>query len=265
MKWFLVLLLSCAAAFAQVPAGSLLAGAAGSSGLQPATDMLLWWKADGNITFGSSNDVAVWLDHSGHGNNAFNATAGSSRPLFQTNQINGLPAIYFNAAATPRFDLTNMFTSETSAELFVVVKLVNDPTAGTADSGQWRFAGTGDINIFPYSDGNIYEGFCSTVRKTVGNPTPTLTSWRLYNTSSTNGSWIARLDGTQIFSTAVNTFTSDASGIMATDRRFGQSGSTSSYMNGRVAEVILYGRVLSSADRDQVESYIASKYALTIN
>lgn len=66
----------------------------------------------------------------------------------------------------------------------------------------------GDVvsNHFPFTDGVIYDGFCSTVRKTVGDPTPPLTNWHIYTCRSQTNLWKANLDGAELHSTTSNTF-----------------------------------------------------------
>lgn len=221
--------------------------------------LLQWFKADAITGASDTDPLAAWTDQSGNGFDATQVTP-AQQPVYRTGQINSLPAVQF-VSPSHFFNLTNPFTSQTEAELFVVVKLNNDPPT-TNKWGQWRFAGTGDNNAFPFTDGVIYDGFCSTLRKTVGNPTPSLAAWRLYNTSSAASSWIARLDGTQIFSTTSNVFSSAATGTMGTFRLLGATASVN--MDGFIAEVILFDHVLSAEDRTTVESYIADKYALTI-
>ncbi|HEX3111588.1 MAG TPA: hypothetical protein VHU41_20980, partial [Thermoanaerobaculia bacterium] len=44
----------------------------------------------------------------------------------------------------------------------------------------------------------------------------------------------------------------------------GTGTSYSEYWNGDIAEVIVYGRILSDAERTQVEDYLAKKYGLTL-
>jgi hypothetical protein len=234
---------------------------ASSSLSPPLTGMLLWLKADAISGKTNGEIFCVWTDSSGLGNSTTNkALTSTSWPKYLTGQINGLPAVYFNATNNNRLDLATMFTSETSAEVFLVLCVTNDPGKGN-NVGAWHFAGTGDFAIYPYTDGVIYDEFATTVRKTVGNPTPALTAWNVYNTTSTNGEWTARLNRTQLFTTASNTFTNGANGISGTQRFLAlQPGGTGGF-NGMMAEIILYGRILSSTERTTTLSYLTNKYA----
>lgn len=84
-------------------------------------------------------------------------------------------------------------------------------------------------------------------------------AWRLYNVSSAAGDWTSRLDGTQHFNTTSNTVA-----FRGTDVFLGKSQGGGHYIDGDVAELILYDHVLASGDRDTVEAYIADKYGLPI-
>jgi cytochrome c-type biogenesis protein CcmH/NrfF len=44
----------------------------------------------------------------------------------------------------------------------------------------------------------------------------------------------------------------------------GTGTSYSEYWNGDIAEVIVYGRTLTDAERTQVEDYMAKKYGITL-
>ncbi len=247
---------------AQFGAPSDLTWGGSTLSLLPLGSLLLWLKADYLMTLAPTNAIATWFDASGLGNNA-TQSATNNRPLYMTNQINGLPAVGFNATNALFLDLPQMFTNETSAEVFVVVKLNNDPPTGSR-YGQWRFAGTGDINAFPFTDGVILDGFCSTLRKSTANPSLALTSWRLYDVTSIDNAWTNRVDAVVLFGTASNTFTNGTGSTMGTARRLGQSGSSSVYLNGSIAEVLLYGRILSGAERTNVQNYITARYGLTL-
>lgn len=223
--------------------------------------LLLWYDANAITGLSDTDPIATWPDESGNGNDATQSTA-ADKPLYRTNQINGLPAVEFDGTSD-YFSVAGLFGgSETAAEMFIVVKLDADPPATTTKTGSWNLAGNGGVTSFPRTAGDIRDSFCSTALKVVGNPTPSLTAWRLYNAASAAGDWKARLDGTQIFSTATNTFTITALGPgLSLGRWFSTS---FSYLDGMIAEVLVFDHVLSAGDRDVVEAYIADKYALTI-
>lgn len=98
----------------------------------------------------------------------------------------------------PNFDPSS-FTAGTG--VFVWKRTADPGTLGQF----WNFGSSGNSNYFPFSDGVIYDDFGSTVRKTVGNPTPSLANWHIYSARSAANLWKANLDGVELFSTATNT------------------------------------------------------------
>jgi hypothetical protein len=99
-----------------------------------------------------------------------------------------------------------------------------------------------------------------TGRKTLVNPTPSLTSWRLYDAISISSEWTARLDGTQIYTTGTNTVTTTG------NRFIGKSEYPTGgpfYLKGYIAEVIFYKAKVGTSDLASIKTYLANKYALT--
>ncbi len=172
------------------------------------------------------------------------------------NGLNGLTVIDFAASGVQWLDLQSL-ASLTAVEIFVVVKAAQDPNATSAGSILWHMGTAGTTTHYPESDGVIRESAGTTVRKVVGNPTPALTSWRLYNVISTSAEFTANLDGTQLFTTATNVV-----GLPAAPR-LGHSASSASFV-GQIAEFIVCNAKLSTPDRTSMKAYIATKYGLTI-
>lgn len=136
---------------------------------------------------------------------------------------------------------------------FLVVKTDFDPNSGTA-CGVWELGASGEINWFPWpTDSGVYDNFGSTVRKTTGNPTLDLsTAFRTYCVVSAPGEWTSRFDGTQHYTTATNTVGFPAAPFLG--------GSGGQWLDGDVADFILYDRKLSSAEILMVEAWLDSEY-----
>lgn len=144
----------------------------------------------------------------------------------------------------------------TDAHAFVVVKLDADPAVALATSGLWVMSTSGDAptTIFPYTDGVVYDGFGSTARRTVGNPTPALTSWRIYEVRSASGSWEAKLDGATLFSTATNTV-----GFPAVPSIGGNEGG--GRLDGRWAYFGIFP-ALTPTDAGRLRTYLQTRFGL---
>lgn len=200
--------------------------------------------------------VAFWQDQSGLGNN-FTQSTSANRPTWKTGIVNSMPVLRFDGSNDQLVGPS--LSALTAGEAFIVVKVDADPPGVNTVSGSWKFGSNATDCHYPFTDGVIYEDFGTTARKTVGNPTPSLASWRLYNVISVSGEWTANLDGTQIYTTATNTVGFSTApiigGNVANDRR----------LDGDIAEFIVYNKKLEVPERTAVKTYIANRYALTIS
>ena len=214
----------------------------------------LWLKADGITGLANADPIATWPDSSGNSRDATQATSGM-RPTYRTNVVNGKPIVRFDGS-DDYFALPNFLTGFTAGEIFCVLKIDADPpaTGGATGIGIW---GSGIQSHLPWTDGIIYDSFGSTARKTTVDPTPALTSWRLYNVTSKSGEWTSRLDGVQLYTTATNTVGWSSAPIL------GYSQAALYYLDGDLAELLLFSRELTSGERANVQSYVASKYGLS--
>ncbi len=224
-----------------------------SGGGPPAANLQLWLKADAITGLNDGDRVTTWIDSSGNSRDATQSVA-ADKPTYKINIINGKPVVRFAAANTEFMNLPNFLTGFGAGEIFLVVKLNNDPPV-TGSGGIWDFGSDAASSHYCFDDGFIYDEFATTARKGTVNPTPSLAAWRLYNVSSQANEWTSRLDGTQIFTTATNTV-----GWSTTPKIGGET----FFCDGDIAELILYSTVLSTADRTAVKTYIAAKYNLTL-
>jgi hypothetical protein len=213
------------------------------------------YKDAGTTLAADGETIQQWNDQSGQGNHAAQATAGQ-RPTYKTNVINGKPAIRFTSGSATNVLLPAGFDSAfSSAEIFIVLRINNDPPGADVSSGLWTLgSGGGLATHFPYTDGIIYETFGTTVRKVTGDPTALLTGLSVYNVSSAPNAFTSRINNVQHFTTATNTVGWDGT------PRIGCDGSGAYRLDGDVAEVVMYDTVLSGADRSAVYSYLSGKW-----
>lgn len=172
-------------------------------------------------------------------------------PVNDTNQINGLAAARFDTQAL----LFPDYSALTAVHMFIIVKLDADPPPTEDTTGLWG-TGAATRTHFPFTDSNIYEGFGSTTRQTVGNPAAALTSWRVYEIISTSSEYTVLLDGTQLFTTGTNTVGWGA------DRWLGRSHGTRVTLKGWVAGAYLASAKLTT-DRAALITYINDRFALS--
>lgn len=213
---------------------------------------LYQWLDASQLSLSDNDAVSSWTDESGNGRHATQGTGGN-QPIFKTGIVNSLPVIRFDG--TDDFLSLGDFSAFTEGEAFVVFKLNADPPATSATTGFWWMGNTASAH-FPWTDGVIYDDFGNDARKTTVDPTPALTSWRVYNVYSAANDWQSFIDGVSQHSTGTNTVYFAATAVL------GHSASTSYHLDGDVAEFILYSNKLSGGDRAAVQSYLDTKYAL---
>ena len=168
------------------------------------------------LTFVGANNgfVKTWYDQSGNGRNATQTDNNLQPQIVNAGTViveNTKPTISFISPASGDSGLGGLSFSDFSAsavEGFLVIKAKNDPPATDKSSGGILLgsaSGGGSDTHYPYTDGNIYDSFGTTARKTVGNPATSLAQLNLYNPLSISGGWSTRLNTVQIFSTGTNT------------------------------------------------------------
>lgn len=226
-----------------------------------------WWEP--SLDSGSNGVGLQTLTGQANGRNWTQATSGS-RPLYDTtNALNGHAVLTFN---TNRFlngpDMSGIpqgVGSTKQGHIFIIVKTDADPQAAGGDTGLWKMTGASDSTHFNFPDGNIYDSILKGARDNFGNPAASLTSWRVYEASIIassgvgvpNGEYIVRLDGTQIFTNG----TVQASFIAAPTlgRNLANQG-----FKGKMAGLYLFTQKLSTDDRNNMVSYINTRFGLSM-
>lgn len=240
----------CALMAAQSPGGV-------SSGLQ------VWLKADaGTSTTTNGANLSAWNDQSGNGRHATMSNL-SRQPVYHASAINGLPAIYTNGGS--RYldvDLSSIANGE-----FTIIAVTQ-----RANSNFFNyFIG---INPGAASNSNLAMGFRQGNQINLSLPTgnsramvttyagvnePATSMWADYSSTATR-----RVGMTQ---NGVDLQVTGTGGTIIAQTGIGQigRGSNTAGFTGFISEVIVYNRVLSSTERNQVQSYLAVKYGLAAN
>lgn len=242
------------------------------------TDMVYWLDAqdldgDGSAegiageTGQSSGQVSTWTNKTG--GTDFTITAGQSNgttPDLKEDQINFNAAIHFNESVTTDY-LGAQVTDFPSTEItqFIVFR-----STGSGD-GIFSYATAGHDNEFTLFDqSSLY----------------TLKEVRIYNTGlDLNGGEVNILSLDRVSSPGSTNVFVNASGyvnnpysllsgdmdntgtiILAQEQdEVGGGLSANQAMPGQIAEVITYNTVLSVADQQAVNSYLAIKYGITLD
>jgi hypothetical protein len=220
------------------------------------TGLRLWLTGDTITGLVDGDPVSTWTDQS---TAAINATATSTtRPIYKTSILNGKAIVRFDGSNDTMPLASQPLTGASAGTFFGVAKLDTDPPGTTTTTGPilGDFGNdTGADSVFPWTDGSIYDAWGSTVRKSAGNPTPALTSWFIYCVQSASGLWRNYVNGgTVLFTTATNTVTWDTAPKVGSDAGL-------YFLDGDIAEIIVYNSQLSTTDMNQVGNYLVSKYS----
>jgi len=211
--------------------------------------------AGNGIIPASGATVSTWVDKSG---NANNGTSGSA--TFQTDSAGGF--INFTGSQTYAITNPNIVVNQYFT-IFVVEQLQNYAGGEAAFMG-----GNGSFNAnlhmrYVTGGGGIKFGFFgndldASVTAFLTNATQPI---RIWSFSFTASSRVIYLNGTSIGSDGNNTQISAWGGanIGAMVSYGGQ------YYNGKMREVMIYSGTMTTTPRQQVESYLAQKWNLTLS
>ena len=230
---------------------------------------ILWLAAHRITGLNDGDAVTTWSDLSGSGNDATQATA-SLKPIYRTSIINGRAVVRFDGVndvlsmgTALNFERTDTFT------IFVVAKptstasndgLIAKRGAAAAYTG-WTFLKTSNNTlgfqlINNFSGGNYLQSL-------TGGPTNITGSFRILGMTYAGTSLIS---GVLLYiNGAAETFTADldslsASILTAAPSNIGNINNGGNALTGDVAEIIVFNSVLSAANRQRVESYLAGIY-----
>lgn len=250
----------------QVTSGAVFASSGGD--WTPADDLSsalgLWFDAQDAATITqSAGNVSQWSDKSGANRHAVQAT-GAAQPAYQATGFDGshpcLSFDYTNAQFLTPPDVSG--AGWTAAEIFYVGRRGADPPPAGAATGTFFGTGpAGDGEHEPWLDSVIYIfGFTNWAqRKTVGNPTQSLANSRILHIRSAPDDWAYSIDGTDVFTTASNTVSFD------NPIYIGRSGNAIYSLDGKIGELIVFNRALTTDERQKVEGYLAWRWGLQVN
>lgn len=219
----------------------------------------LWLDAaDASTITESGGAVSQWDDKSGNARNAAQATE-ANRPTLLANGIGGKPSLQFDGVDDYLINAAAGLPLGSSARsLFVVYRPLVLTGANSVVSqgefnstGQWfalqfRQTPSGD----PYFAGfnaDLSSGDAITLDSKIAGVTYNGTNVILYKNGTLKSSAARTLN------TTGNTFS------------VGSSPGQAEFANGLIGEIVMTSSVLSTLDRQRVESYLAHKWGLTAN
>jgi hypothetical protein len=224
----------------------------------------LWMDAADarTLTTGGGGKVTQWADKSGVGAN-MTPRGSFGNATIQANYQNGLSALNFsgfNQYQTPAN--TGVYPSD----VYILVALKSLTRMDVISVGPTNADNFNSLTFAEYSARRWHNGSSSFSRTpaTVATSDETSTSLLIMNWSLANNNFIIRRNGTQLSSTSAYTYGPSAGAIIQIGFRH-QNFDTNLSFDAYVAEVVTFDRQLADAERQQVEGYLAWKWALQAN
>jgi hypothetical protein len=216
----------------------------------PLGNLNLWLKSDSGLILQTVNKTLQrWVDQSGRTNDATQAS-NPNEPLLVTNVLNGKPVVRFGASSSQYFNLPNVLVGTTQAEAVVVLKVATNVPAVTRSL--WKFGTYGATTSYPNSSGQINDDFGNNAMRFVGVPAQPLNQYHVYDVASAPNLWSAWVNGILQTTSTANTYASNSAPTL---------GYGTAYFDGDIAEVLIFNRALSSAERDSLNQYLNSRYS----
>jgi hypothetical protein len=225
--------------------------------------LALWMKADADLTTGAT---MTWADQSPNGLTA-TQSAAASQPTFKSNAINFNPALTFpdNSNNFLAVSAPALPTGNISYSIFSIAKATLLTGAFTGYNYiyvEGNDAGNQRVSVGRQNSTMTQANYLNDLN---AGPITTNVPYLLrYTRNSTNGTRVNGLNGVQV-GTDVNTGLNKTN--VAGYPRIGNTtaGAGQESWDGDISEVIIYSSLLSAAQTQQVESYLALKYGITLD
>jgi hypothetical protein len=221
----------------------------------------VWYDASQIIGLNDADPVTTWPNSSSFGSDrdVTQATA-ASRPTYRMNVLNGKPVVRFDGANDWLYLFTGLMPEVVQPMTwFFVARTTRFPD--TADKQAILSAGGGTLNLIEFgqhaANYDIYAG------ASIGftNPAPiigTFTEFMWLQNGAASQFCVNGAEPTTV-DTGTNKFAAGGEGFSIGSRNRDNS---SEPLEGDIAEIMLYSRALSDSEREQVEDYLMTKYAI---
>ncbi len=249
-------------------------------------NIAFWLRADMGVV-ASGGNVIKWMDQSPSNDSA--TAAGAAEPTFinQVPLLNYMPSIKFGnnnvMTGNPIAGLgPNGSTDQNSLSIFIVARAdgplpSGEPggifTIGGLNSGLWieRGAGFAIINNYENNSALNHGSNPPILNDQAAMPAGAACPYHLYGVVKSYGSF-ARIDTNGVYDTVnynyntINFFYDSAFSLGHPAGLDPYSGNVPyGYLNGEIAEVIIFNTLLNPAEQAQVNQYLFNKYAPPVN
>ena len=248
---------SASVSFAVVGSNIQLTATGGGSAIQgPASvpNCKIWCAADQLVGYSNGNPVPSWknLIESGPDLGSYFNT---NIPVYQTNILNSLPAIYFDGTGWYDFVMPELYCSTVST--FVMVLKMSNLTPGytgilTTKSGGFGYYVKSSGTTAFYTNGSNYDGSGSYTFGTSG--------FQIVVVVLGPQGVLSRIAGSTDYSSTNIGFQSTSTGFRGSLGN--DEGNGGRELTGYIAEFLAYPRAITAAEITALESYLNAKWGL---
>ena len=216
---------------------------------------ILWLRAeDLTATLGDGDAVTTWTDKMG----SYNATQSTAdnKPTLQTSEINGKAVVRFDGS-NDHLDATRPISGTSSFTVFTVRKNVG----GSGGKTTFSWGSDSTTGGYDHHYGSSKWGASWGSSNSIVYPTQTEDTTNFYIINSMyNGSYHSIWKNGVLGSTASKSNSNFTSGTMV----IGDWINGNNAWSGDMAEIIIFNRALSDAERNQVEKSLSAYYGITL-
>lgn len=250
LTWFAGLLLM---------GGVVLLGACGDDSTAPNpgsfSGLVAWFDASALTGLAEDDSVGTWPDRSANGNDATQATA-ANQPLYKASLIGGRPGLSFDGTdflatgdvSLGTFSMFIVFSATANG-----MPITHGDATGTGN-GHWIYTDEGCA--IDLRRGGAFSGKNVSPDWGIDGASRVVT----HTFDGTHAGNLLYIDGTA--QTLVDCLSSVDPGTTPTAQALGIGArpTGANPVTGSIAEVIVYDRVLTAAERQTVETYLGTKY-----
>ncbi len=212
-------------------------------------DLALWLVADSGVTVDGSNAVSQWNDLSGNGLDATQVSEGHE-PTLVTGALNGHSVVRFNGSSS------YLWTESVDLGSAVTIVAVAKTTGNT---GNWqRIVSDNGYFLFGYNSAEAYNYYGNGAWVGAGShKAANIGSYEILTTSITNTTDNSYLNGVASSAVGITRAAHNAPLIIGAAW---ENSAYAQFLNGDIAELIIYNKILSVNERKAVEAKLMTKY-----
>ena len=238
-----------------------------------AHGLVLWLDADDSSNVSTAdctaavaapsdgNSLGCWKDKSGKGNHL----SDNGTVTYETGELNGRPAILFNNGSVNLTGLNGMSGADNPFTVFMVF----DKTSNSAEATLLNYGLQGGDNTQKWSfttesDGDLSNTWHTNKVSTSDTPINVLGK-PFVGTMNYEGGGVGNNSFHNIYVNGAKKVTAGGSGTTAAavstmNIAIGRAFNNGQPHYGHIAEVVMYDRLLSDAERQDVEAYLSQKW-----